>query len=297
MKNLSQTLSKLDSSTILYQFAKENPSTEVFPIFPSTKSLKSGIYCIFTTHNSRVYIGSAKNFQYRFRKHRYGLTHNSHHCKHLQHVFNKYGKENIYSFLLEITDNLEKEELKWIKYFDAVKNGYNAVEDTQRNFYDSQLIKTNVERMSRSVLAFNLEGEYQMEFTSVSDAAKYFNDQSTNVSACCKGKLRYVKGHVFIYKSEFDPNKSYKIIPLDYSHLKEDRYKIATSLRMKGRVVTENEKLLSSVLQGKKLKCSTENLEFRSLKHAAKHYGISTSSISRSIEANRYCKGLKFEYL
>lgn len=293
---LSEFVEQFDSNSILYKFAQNNPNVEIFSLFPSTKHLSSGIYCIFTIHNSRVYIGSAKNFQFRFRKHRFGLIHNNHYCKHMQRVFNKYGKDNLFVFLLEITEDLENTELKWIKYFDAVKNGYNAVEDTQRNFYDPNLIKTNVERMSKPVVALDLEGKYQMEFSSVSDAARYFNDQSTNISKCCKGKLRFIKGHIFLYKEEYDVFKSYKIIPRDYSRLKSEQFRKENSERLKGRIVTPKQRLSSSIKQGTKIYCVTDEIEFRSFKHAAKHYGIDPTSIKRSIEADRYCKKLKFIY-
>ena len=51
----------------------------------------SGIYTI-TSLDGKQYIGSAKNFEYRFRKHLTELRHNKHHNRNLRSAFKKYGE-------------------------------------------------------------------------------------------------------------------------------------------------------------------------------------------------------------
>ena len=295
--NTNDYLSILDKNSILYNFLFNSDSViNIFSIYPNVKNTNSGIYCIFTLHNSKVYIGSSKNFQKRFRKHREGLKNNRHFCKYLQNVYNKYGIDNLKFLILEETENLEDCELKWIKYFDSVNSGYNATENTLRNFYNPSLISNNIKKSSKSVIVFNLNGEFVEELSSVSDAARKYKTQSTNISKCCKKGIRSIKNHIFIYKQEYDESLCYKLKPIDYSYRKEESYRTNLSLKNKGKVILEKSKISSSEKQGIKIYCETDDLHFRSLKHAAKYYNIYPSSIKRSIELNRKCKNLKFRY-
>lgn len=50
-----------------------------------------GIYEILNTVNGKRYIGQTSGFGRRFIYHRYELTHNIHHSRHLQAAWNKYG--------------------------------------------------------------------------------------------------------------------------------------------------------------------------------------------------------------
>lgn len=292
----SDYLSILNKSSILYSFFTST-NKDIYFIYSKIKNINSGIYCIFTLHNSKVYIGSTKNFQKRLRRHREELKKNKHFSKYLQNSFNKYGIDNLKFFILEEVENLEECELKWIRYFDSVNCGYNAVENTQRNFHNQSLINNNIKRTSKSVIALNLEGEFVKEFSSISEAARYYNTQSTNISKCCKGGIRYIKNHIFIYKDNYDGSKCYKLKPIDYSYRKNDDYRLNMSLKNKGKVISELQKISSSEKQGIKIYCETHKLTFRSLKETSRYYNICSTSIKRSIEKNRLCKNLKFLYI
>lgn len=287
----------LDKNSILYKFIEENPKIEVLKIYPTIPYIESGIYCIFTLHNSKVYIGSSKNIQYRFRKHREGLKWNKHFGVYLQNVYNKHGIDNLRMFVVERTTNLEQEEFKWIKYFNCVKKGYNASEDTQRNFYNPELILNNIMRTSKPVISLDLQGNFIERFNSISEAARFLNDQSTNISYCCINKKGSVKGRIFLYETDYNPNLKYTYVNNSGCHLAELNKREEYREKMRNRVITEAQKIASSETQGIKIKCLTDDLEFRSSKHAGKYYKISPGSIMRSIKADRYCKKLKFVLL
>ncbi len=53
--------------------------------------LNCGIYSITNTVTGKLYIGSASNFDERWRVHRVHLSSNNHHSKHLQSSWNKHG--------------------------------------------------------------------------------------------------------------------------------------------------------------------------------------------------------------
>lgn len=74
----------------------------------------SGVYKITCTGNSKIYIGSTKNFYTRFKNHLEMLKAGRHHSSYLQNCYNKYGKESLQFHILEWCDNLFEREQHWI---------------------------------------------------------------------------------------------------------------------------------------------------------------------------------------
>lgn len=68
----------------------------------------SGIYQIRNLIDSKLYVGSAINFEKRWFEHRRKLIYGTHTNKHLQAAWNKYKQEN---FLFEILEICEKNKL------------------------------------------------------------------------------------------------------------------------------------------------------------------------------------------
>lgn len=88
-----------------------------------------GIYKITNKINGLIYIGSSKNIEYRWRKHKEMLESDRHYNCHLQSSWNKYGSENfIFEVLEETTKNhlliREQYYLDTLTPFDTL--GYNA---------------------------------------------------------------------------------------------------------------------------------------------------------------------------
>lgn len=82
----------------------------------------SGIYQIVNTINGKSYIGSAKNTEKRWNRHKYDLGRGKHHSVYLQRSWIKYG-ESVFAFkILEQTDELFARETYWI---DTLKPEYN----------------------------------------------------------------------------------------------------------------------------------------------------------------------------
>lgn len=81
-----------------------------------------GVYKIIC--NKNFYIGSSKNIQQRFYKHRRELRKGIHKNEHMQNVYNKYGEE---SFSLELIEecNIVEKYLKEQYYIDLLKPTYN----------------------------------------------------------------------------------------------------------------------------------------------------------------------------
>uniref|UniRef100_A0AAU7J7X6 Homing endonuclease n=1 Tax=Xanthomonas phage MK21 TaxID=3148942 RepID=A0AAU7J7X6_9CAUD len=80
----------------------------------TTNLNQSGIYAI-TSPSGKMYIGSAVNIRQRWYLHRSDLAKGKHHCTALQHAYNKYGGELVYSVLMLCPkEDLIKEEQRHI---------------------------------------------------------------------------------------------------------------------------------------------------------------------------------------
>jgi len=88
---------------------------------------KCGVYQIRNIVNDYVYIGSSNNIKYRLETHFKDLEHNKHLNHHLQHAYNKYGKENFIFEIVEFCSLSEqfKTEQYWLDRFFGKTNCYN----------------------------------------------------------------------------------------------------------------------------------------------------------------------------
>lgn len=178
-----------------------------------------GIYKITNTINNKCYIGMSIRLKTRFKRHLKELKDGSHPNKYLCRAFNKYGIENFDIEVLEqfntITQKeLLKNEIKYIKYYNSLENGYNMMLDNSTHFKKLNKTEKHIEKnrksQSKAIFSFNrFTGEFFEEFSSLTEAAIFFNTSTTNISGVCKGRLNYIKDHVFCYKEEYDLNKDY----------------------------------------------------------------------------------------
>lgn len=125
--------------------------------------MKSGIYAIRNLTNQKVYVGSAINYENRWKKHKNSLLNGKHHSRHLQSSWDKYGKDNFIFEILEIV--LEKEllieaEQKWIDHYKSFdkKFGYN-ISPTAGSCLGVKHSKEMRERVSRAAKGRKLSDE------------------------------------------------------------------------------------------------------------------------------------------
>jgi len=181
---------------------------------------ESVIYGIYNTITNKWYIGSCLNFKLRIRRHYYYLRKNKHHSQKLQNSWNRYP-ENVFDIqILYINKYLTNKDLlllekEYISKYKGYTDGYNMTLETtflqSFNLKDHQINKRKSHCVKPVVAINRFTNELIGKYESVSDAAKAFNDQSTNISSCCKHKLNYVKNAVFVYEYEYDKNKNYCI--------------------------------------------------------------------------------------
>lgn len=65
-----------------------------------------GIYYIVDKESGRTYVGSARNIERRWYRHRSSLRAGRHHSRHLQRVFDKRGEENLEFSIAEVCESV-----------------------------------------------------------------------------------------------------------------------------------------------------------------------------------------------
>jgi len=87
------------------------------------------IYKIRNLLNGKFYVGSAQDTRTRFRQHRRLLRKGTHHCKHLQNAWNKYGEELFKFEVIEhigSAEGLEAAEDAWLREHVGGQHCYNS---------------------------------------------------------------------------------------------------------------------------------------------------------------------------
>jgi hypothetical protein len=232
--------------------------------YPKTRC----IYRITNILTNKHYVGSTFNLKERISRHVNYLNRNCHHSWKLQESFTIHTIKN---FIVEVLEDCEKmnndelhnREIFYIKKFDSVINGFNCILNSKKykKFKQtSNSISKQIKSRSIPVIGINITTKEKIYFESLSDAAKFINDQSTNITKCCKGVLRFVKNFVFVYNKDFDLN-------IDYTILKKRKYnRNSDSLLARGKSNKLSKKVYKYDLQGNFIKeyhsrsyCEKEN--------------------------------------
>ncbi|QAU03926.1 hypothetical protein Henu6_gp121 [Acinetobacter phage Henu6] len=121
--------------------------------------MSGGIYKIVNTINNKVYIGSAKNFVERYKRHLKDLQMNKHINVHLQRAYIKYGEKSFNFVILESLGEYNrseyfKHENKWMSFYDSrnYKNGYNISLAAGGGFKGRRHTKETKEKLSLKLL-------------------------------------------------------------------------------------------------------------------------------------------------
>jgi len=93
--------------------------------------MTSGIYTVTNYSDGKVYVGSSNHIERRWKEHKKQLRKGTHHSKHLQHAWTKYGEM---AFTFEVLEECEQvhltgAELFWINTLQTAMDmfGYNMV--------------------------------------------------------------------------------------------------------------------------------------------------------------------------
>lgn len=118
----------------------------------------SGIYKITNKTTNKIYIGSSKNIEERWKAHINLLNRNKHNNNHLQHAWNKYGNKDFEFEIIEICDlsNLIEREQYYIDYYNCCDHsiGYNIMPSASMSIIPKEV---------KEKISNTLTGKYQGE--------------------------------------------------------------------------------------------------------------------------------------
>lgn len=122
--------------------------------------LKGGVYKITTIHNKEFYIGSSVYLRGRKYDHFSSLKANKHSNRHLQNVYNKYGRENL---IFEYLSNCPNEDLIELEQLiiDDLNPYYNIRKIAGGSALGLKRTKETCEKISNSLKGKKLSDEHK----------------------------------------------------------------------------------------------------------------------------------------
>jgi hypothetical protein len=185
---------------------------------------KPGIYFIKNKISEKIYIGSSVNMKRRLTDHFARLKAKTHHSKHLQSAFNKYGEEQFYCGVIEEVEeaNLLIQEKYWCDKYKARdrEHGYNTVDilNTERRdpIVTSLAARRKISELHKGKIPKNLEsirklilkpvelyvkGELIGKYESQRSASRILNINYHAINNQVKGYIKNIRGYPdYIFK-------------------------------------------------------------------------------------------------
>ena len=208
---------------------------------------KTGVYSIHHKYDpKKLYVGSTSKtqkdnrkshhgFYKRFYDHTRQLNIGKHHSKYLQNVVNKYGIDDLVFNILEICDDLSKEQIfeREQYYIDTIKPVYNCFKtvhpqgriwtEEDRNklrnkLKGKSLPKFVYEKSQKSIYQLDKNGNIITKHISKAEAARLLNIDPSSISHCALGKRKSAGGFKWTYTN---PDEA-KHLGLSKSRLNEE---------------------------------------------------------------------------
>lgn len=269
----------------------------------------SGIYKFTNIENSKIYIGSAKNLRKRFVQHTSALRLNTHHSKHFQNAWNKYGEKSfVYEIveLVEIVDTLLEREQYYLdtllfaqEYIRKESNKFLELGYNINPFAANRLgTKQKEESIRKAILNnpkvlplihYDFNGNKLGEYLTTGDASKSTGVNRGNILSCCKHETEYTKSGFFIYKHEEEQYKEY------FESLQDSPFVIQPwNKGLKTGRINKEESIILFDRYGRYIKKFTHQTD------VAKYIHTSTSNVShyknKKVHKNYLIFDLDFDY-
>jgi group I intron endonuclease len=215
----------------------------------------SGIYQIKCVNNGKIYIGSAVDIKKRWQWHKDDLRGNSHHCKHLQNAWKKYGEQSFIFEIIEIVNDktmLLLIEQQWIDKFCIANNDKKCV-DKLRMYNSSPTagsslgVERSAETRARMSIAFKARKLSPEALANM--AAGRLKTKGRKVSEEIKQKTRDTRARN-PYKFSLETKKKMSAWQIGKKHSQETKDKIAA--KATGRPVSkETGQKISDAIKGR----------------------------------------------
>jgi len=161
-----------------------------------------GIYKI-TSPSGKIYIGQSIDTKKREKEYL-----NISNCKGQRKLYNSLVKYGFSEHTFEVVEQCEVEVLNererhWQDYYNVLKEGLNCRLTGTRD-KSGRMSKYSIEKMSQSsgkaILQYTTEGVLVQEWKSIKEAAKILKVDTTNISACCRNKIKSSGGFIWRYR-------------------------------------------------------------------------------------------------
>lgn len=181
-----------------------------------------GIIYKYTSPSGKIYIGQTSHEQSRRKDF---LSDKNYAGPKINSARNKYGVENFeYEIIFKVESLIESEvkeilndkEIQYITLFDSFENGYNLdlgggtasykrTEESNKNLSESitEYYKTHKSAVAKSILQYDIDGNFIQEWESASKAAKFLNKEGCSITNVCNGKRNQAFGYIWKYRSDF----------------------------------------------------------------------------------------------
>ena len=269
------------------------------------------IYKIRNVVNGKFYVGSAKDTRVRFRQHRKLLRKGTHHCKHLQAAWSKYG-EDVFKFevveRLSSWEELEPAEDRWLLEHVGQPYCYNSGRSARapwRGVFGSdhpnygKVTPDSVKRL----LSYATKEQWR-----VSDprtGKQHSEEVKKKMSARVQQAVAEGRAGKFIPSEETrrKMSESLKGNQNAKGHVRseEHRRKLAESARGNQNWLGRNHTAESREKMSKQIREVTTDTLFVSLSAALEHYSLKMPTLRRALKTGKPiskgpCEGLQFRY-
>lgn len=250
--------------------------------------MNSGIYKITCLVNKKVYIGSAKWTKKRISKHKWCLQKKCHTNRHLQNAFNLYGSDQFVFEAIEFCHEtllLEREQF-WIDFHQAADRnfGFNVVPYSDRKQMSAETKKkisasmkgrkkSKQTRLAMKKAQQNRSQEWNDKIAAGQTGKKKSEDAKRNMSLARKK----------LFEDGYVSHRTGAHVSAETRQKLSDRLKERYNSGMK-------------ISKTRKVICVETGQKFDTIALAAKHFGLSAGSITRSCRTHYRSGGFRFEY-
>lgn len=269
------------------------------------------IYKIRNVVNGKFYVGSAKDTRVRFRQHRKLLRKGTHHCKHLQAAWNKYG-EDVFKFevveRLSSWEELEPAEDRWLLEHVGQPYCYNIGRSARapwRGVFGSD--HPNYGKVTSESVKQLLSEATKEQWRTADPRTGKRHSEGVKKKMAAKVQQAVAEGRAgkFIPSEETrrKMSESLKGNQNAKGHVRseEHRRKLAESARGNQNWLGRSHTAESREKMSKQIREVTTDTLFVSLSAALDHYGLKMPTLRRALKTGKPiskgpCEGLQFKY-